>query len=93
MRRAPQAIETVVGLLAIYLIAGKFELPGDLFKLSVKDPLRKPDGWAVWVLWGYVLAPIVVGLVVNTVEAVGYDVRLPATAPATSCASCPPASG
>mmetsp|Transcript_40973 Transcript_40973/g.105995 ORF Transcript_40973/g.105995 Transcript_40973/m.105995 type:complete len:357 (+) Transcript_40973:247-1317(+) len=68
-----QAIETVVGLLAIYLIAGKFELPGDLFKLSVKDPLRKPDGWAVWVLWGYVLAPIVVGLVVNTVEAVGYD--------------------
>jgi ABC-type Fe3+ transport system permease subunit len=67
-------IETVVGLLAIYLVAGKYEMPEDVFKLSIKEPLKKPNGWLVWVLWGYVLAPVVIGILSNSIEAVGYDV-------------------
>lgn len=45
--------------------------------LSLKGPFEKPRGWAVWALWGILLAPVVVGVASNILDITGYDVRPP----------------
>jgi len=68
-----QVAETVVGLGAIFLVVAKYEFPDDVFKLSFREPFKKPRGWAVWALWGVLLAPMVEGLVASAIEAGHYS--------------------
>ena len=62
---------------SIALVAGKFTLPDDVLKLSLAEPFKKPRGWAVWAFWGFLVAPLVVGLTDTAVSTLGYDVRPP----------------
>lgn len=44
-----------------------------LFDFSPAAPLRAPDGWLAWALFGAGVAPLVVGAAATLLSAVGYD--------------------
>ncbi|KAL3138232.1 hypothetical protein ABBQ32_006052 [Trebouxia sp. C0010 RCD-2024] len=69
-----QVIETVVGIAVINAAVSKAgPLEDEVFKLDIRKPLSKPDGWLFWGILGVIAAPFVVGACATLVQAVGYE--------------------
>lgn len=69
---ANQVAETAVGVALIRAAAATRTWSDDrFFKLDIRAPFRKPDGWATWALLGVVLSPGVVYSAAMLCESLG----------------------
>ena len=67
-----QLAETAVGLAVVrFAVSKAAPLPEDFFRVDIRTPFRKPDGWAAWGLLGVILSPAVVFLAASLIEAIG----------------------
>lgn len=81
-----QIAETTIGLMILWSITKKYRpLPTDILNFNLKEPFRKPNGWALWGIVGITVSPALVYLASVISAAIGLeDPAAPGTADAVS---------